>query len=280
MRFLSVFSGIEAASVSFDGLGFDAVGFSEIDPFASALLSHHYKTQNYGDITKHHTWGLQQGAADLIIGGSPCQSFSLSGKRLGLEDPRGQLSISYLSLVACVRPRWVVWENVEGVRSSNKGRDFLQFQAELGKLGYGFCWRVLDSQCWGVPQRRRRLWLVAHIGNTNKPFKVLAEPESAGWNKQKDSKEAVSPTLQTTFIDYSRADGFVIIEQTPGNYRRLTITEGERLMGFPDNYTAIPWKGKPSDRCPESLRAKALGNSMCVPVLKWIGERIKTIDLE
>lgn len=279
MRFLSVFSGIDAASLAFKDLGWQQAGFSEIDPFANAVLAHHYpQTKNYGTITQWKSWGLQPGSIDLIIGGSPCQSFSLSGKRKGLDDPRGQLCLTYLQLVESVRPRWIVWENVEGVRSSNGGRDFLQFQIALGKLGFGFCWRILDSQCWGVAQRRRRLWLIAHSGNTPKPFNVLAEPESIGWDKQKNSAQAVSPTLQTTFIDFSRADGFVIIEESPANYRRLTIREGERLMGFPDDFTAIPWKGKPADRCPESLRAKALGNSMCVPVLKWIGQRIKAED--
>jgi DNA (cytosine-5)-methyltransferase 1 len=279
MKFLSVFSGIEAASVAWKDLaGWEAQGISEIDPFASAVLANHYPhTQNYGDITKHPTWEITPGSIDLLIGGSPCQSFSLSGKRLGLQDIRGQLSLTYISLVATVRPRFIVWENVVGCLTSNKGRDFGCFLYELGKLGYGICWRVLDSQNWGLAQRRRRVWLVASLGNTATPASILFQSEGESWNKQKDFKGAVSPTLQTTAHDYSRADSFVAIEDSNG-LRRLTITEAERLQGFPDGWTQVPWKGKPKERCPDSLRFKAVGNSMSVPVVRWIGQRIASIE--
>jgi DNA (cytosine-5)-methyltransferase 1 len=278
MNYLSVFSGIEAASAAWKPLGFKPLGFSEIDPFASALLSHHFpSTRNYGDITKFKSWGLTQGSIDILIGGSPCQAFSLSGKRLGLEDIRGQLSLTYISLVAETRPRYIIWENVVGVLTSNKGRDFGCFLYELGKLGYGVCWRILDSQNWGVAQRRRRVWLVASLGNTATPASILFQSEGESWNKQKDFKGAVSPTLQTTAHDYSRADSFVAIEDSNG-LRRLTITEAERLQGFPDGWTQIPWKGKPAEKCPDSLRFKGVGNSMSVPVVHWIGSRIAKLE--
>jgi hypothetical protein len=145
MTYLSVFSGIEAASVAWKDLGWEAKGFAEIDEFASAVLAHHFPSiKNYGDITKHTTWDIAPGSIDILIGGSPCQSFSASGKRTGLADPRGQLSLTYLELVKRLQPRWIVWENVPNVLRSNQGRDFAHFIISLGQCGYGWTYRVLD----------------------------------------------------------------------------------------------------------------------------------------
>ena len=171
MRYLSVCSGIEAASVAWHGLGWTPVGFSEIEPFPSAVLAHHYpNVPNFGDMTKHEQWPLQPGSIDVLVGGTPCQSFSVAGLRKGLEDPRGNLMLTYLAIAARLRPRWIVWENVPGVLSSNGGRDFGTFLGALGELGYGFAYRVLDAQYvrvgrWprAVPQRRRRVFVVGRL---------------------------------------------------------------------------------------------------------------------
>ena len=115
MRYLSLFSGIEAATVAWRPLGWNCVGMSEIDPFACAVLKHHYPgVKNYGDVTKADFSGLA-GRVDLIVFGSPCQSFSVAGKRLGLDDPRGNLALVFLAIADRYRPRWVLWENVPGV---------------------------------------------------------------------------------------------------------------------------------------------------------------------
>ena len=186
MRYLSTFSGIEAASVAWEPLGWEPVGFSEINPFAAAVLAHRFpKVTNFGDVTRYETWKIGGGAVDLLVGGSPCQSFSVAGRREGLNDPRGQLMLSYLGVARRFRPRWVVWENVPGVLSSGGGRDFGSLVGGLAKLGYGVAYRVLDAQ-WcrvdgyekAVPQRRRRVFLVGCLGDARLASKVLFESQS------------------------------------------------------------------------------------------------------
>ena len=124
MNYFSCFSGIEAASEAWRPLGWKPIGFSEIDPFASQVLAQrHPGVTNYGDITKHEQW-LIKPRIDLIVGGSPCQSFSTAGLRKGLEDPRGNLMLTYLAFIKSRKPKWVIYENVPGILSSNGGRDF------------------------------------------------------------------------------------------------------------------------------------------------------------
>jgi len=164
VRYISLFSGIEAASVAWHPLGWEPVAFAEIEPFPSAVLAHHYPdVPNLGDITTVD-WSAYAGV-DVLVGGSPCQSFSVAGLRRGLADPRGNLALEYLRAVDAVRPRWVVWENVPGVLSVDGGRAFGAFLGGLAELGYGFAYRVLDAQyvrvqshTRAVPQRRRRVF--------------------------------------------------------------------------------------------------------------------------
>jgi site-specific DNA-cytosine methylase len=178
MRYLSVCSGIEAATAAWHHLGWKPVAFSEIDKFPSAVLTHHYpKVPNLGDMTKYMEWKPYE-KIDLLVGGTPCQSFSIAGLRKGLEDPRGNLMLTYLAIAARYQPRWMVWENVPGVLSSNGGRDFGTFLGALGSLGYGFAFRVLDAQWFGVAQRRRRVFVVGCLGDAGRAAKVLFESES------------------------------------------------------------------------------------------------------
>ena len=177
MRYLSVCSGIEAATVAWHGLGWQPVGFSEIEPFPSAVLAHHYPTvPNLGDMTKYKEWNIEH--PDLLVGGTPCQSFSVAGLRKGLEDPRGNLALVYCGILDHFRPRWFVWENVPGVLSSAGGRDFGSFLGALAQLGYGFAYRVLDAQWFGVAQRRRRVFVVGYLGDWRPAAAVLFESES------------------------------------------------------------------------------------------------------
>jgi DNA (cytosine-5)-methyltransferase 1 len=410
LRYLSVCSGIEAATVAWHPLGWQPVAFSEIEPFPSAVLAHHYpNVPNLGDMTKFQEWPDEP--VELLVGGTPCQSFSVAGLRKGLEDPRGNLMLTYLAIAQRYRPRWLVWENVPGVLSSNGGRDFGTFLGALGELGYGWAYRVLDAQWFGVAQRRRRVFVVGYLGDWQRAAQVLFERESVQRNPapRREARQGaaasaaqcfagsrqsdVAATLETTAHDYSRADGFNMVAQvfkvrggveredgsrgstnigkqagkdylgseeraftlaaaqdqfvaqpvygtdcyngaitgdvaatlgTPGSsvnasgptvmqpvatvtdmrglgdghvaptlraketandftpmlqiamrVRRLTPIECERLQGFPDNYTNIPWRKKPE--APDGPRYKALGNSMAVPCMRWIGQRIKSV---
>ena len=180
MRYGSVCSGIEAATVAWHPLGWTPAWFSEIDPFPCAVLAHHYPTvPNLGDMTKITGGDLDRsGSIDLLVGGTPCQSFSVAGLRRGMADPRGNLAIEFLRLLDRTRARWVVWENVPGVLSSNGGRDFGAFLGALGELGYGWSYRVLDAQYFGVAQRRRRVFVVGHIGDWRRACAVLLERSS------------------------------------------------------------------------------------------------------
>ena len=316
MRYLSTFSGIEAASVAWQGLGFEAVGYSEINPFASAVLAARFpKTRNYGDITKHASWGLKPGSTDILIGGSPCQSFSICGKKLGFADPRGNLTLTFLQLIEQLRPQWVVWENVPNCLSTNGGRDFGSFLHQLVSSGYGCCWRVLDARHQGsprpLPQRRRRVYLIANLTSVQHSAEVLFKPQALQGDADALSslgQDAAAHLEGSPYADCQpdlkmvgfqignlrrRAgatpdDRFITClksstgDQTPcvaydGKARHLTSIEWERLQGFPDNHTQISWKGKPPEECPDHLRQIACGNSMAVPIIRMLGERIKAV---
>jgi DNA (cytosine-5)-methyltransferase 1 len=458
MKYLSLCSGIEAATVAWHPLGWEAVAYSEIERFPSEVLAHHYpNTPNLGDMTKFKEW-TNVSNVDLLVGGTPCQSFSVAGLRKGLDDPRGNLMLTYLAIADKFKPKWIVWENVPGVLSSNGGKDFGVFLGALGELGYGFAYRVLDAQYFGVAQRRKRVFVVGYLGDWRAAAAVLFERHSlqghpapsrekrqavaasiragassssaitarmvafgeysddgtASAMKARDYKDAtdlvaigafgkdVSDTVTSKFskgaellqqgaqnggncvlqpivLDraafnqgenaqykfraehsetmdslvargphavlqpipihdqatrhagkngektmgkgnglgvghpgepmntltkgdrHAVAFGFdaynhtvqgqvnqpLRVSSAPGQVdavggvvqgmavRRLTPVECERLQGFPDNYTDIKSKNKPT---PDGPRYKALGNSMAVPVMAWIGQRIEQVE--
>lgn len=162
MNYISLFSGIEAASVAWASLGWNPVAFSEIEPFCCDLLAKRFPdVPNLGDVAGVD-WTEYEGSVDVVIGGSPCQAFSLAGRRLGLMDERGQLMLEFVRCVREAKPRWVIWENVPGVLSQDRGRAFGTLLGELEDCGYALAWRVLDAQFFGVPQRRRRVFLIGH----------------------------------------------------------------------------------------------------------------------
>jgi DNA-cytosine methyltransferase len=178
MNYLSVCSGIEAATVAWHHMGWKPVGFSEIEKFPSQVLEHHYpQVTNFGDMTKYKEWKLDD-SIGLLVGGTPCQSFSVAGLRKGLEDPRGNLALTYVGILDHFKPKWFIWENVPGVLSSSGGRDFGSFLGAVAELGYGFAYRVLDAQYFGVAQRRKRVFVVGCFGDWQSAAKVLFEPES------------------------------------------------------------------------------------------------------
>ena len=333
MRYASVCSGVEAPTVAWHPIGWEPVFFSEIEKFPSAVLQHHYPhVPNYGDMTNYKEWPDDQ-SISLLVGGTPCQSFSVAGLRKGLADPRGNLMLTFLAVAKKYNPQWIVWENVPGVLSSNEGRDFGAFLSALGECGYGFAYRVLDAQYFGVAQRRRRVFVVGYLGDWRRAAAVLFERESLSGHPapSRQTREEIAKCLTsrvgsaydaqteqfvtdqervntitasygTGGVDYetkplvfgaqnSSSQGDSVSEhvtptldksKTPAvmselAVRRLTPIECERLQGFPDNYTQIPWRNKDAEDCPDGPRYKAMGNSMAVPVMRWIGERIDLV---
>ena len=352
MIFGSVCSGIEAASVAWYPLGWRAAFLSEIEAFPRAVLSQHYPgVPLHGDFTTIRPGDYEP--IDVLVSGTPCQSFSVAGLRGGMADARGNLALEYLRLADRLGPRWIVWENVPGVLPSNGGRDFGAFLGGLAKCGYGFAYRVLDAQYFGIPQRRQRVFVVGYLGDWRRAAAVLFEPASlrrdsppgrkagaetscgtlggtspgGGWRFGADEAAAgqLIPYFETeTFIAHTlRADGFDASEDGTGrgtplvtvafsckdhgadageiaptlrsmghnnshangggqvaiqqalSVRRLTPREFERLQGFPDDWTLIPWR---KGLAPDGPRYKVLGNSFAVPVVRWIGQRIAKIE--
>jgi len=300
VRFGSVCSGIEAASVAWKPLNWKPAFYSEIDEFPRQVLSHHYPSVPlHGDFTTIEK--NQYGSIDVLIGGTPCQSFSIAGLRGGMDDDRGNLALQFIRLAARERPKWIVWENVPGVLSSNGGRDFGTFIGAMGNIGYGFAYRICDAQYWGVAQRRRRVFVVGYLGDWRGAAAVLFERESLRGSiaPSREEGERVAPNAEISsgsnpelMATICAKDGDKwgcnqwvnegkAILSFPENQmvvRRLTVTECERLQGFPDGYTKIPYRNKGAELCPDGPRYKALGNSMAVPVIKWIGERIEMVE--
>jgi DNA (cytosine-5)-methyltransferase 1 len=345
MKYISLFSGIEAATVAWHPLGWEPLFFCEIEDFPSAVLKHHYpNVPNLKDVTTINEGKINVlksrsgGKIDLLVGGSPCQSFSVAGHRKGLEDPRGNLMYQYIRLVKAFCPKWVVWENVPGALSSGGGRDFGTLLSALAQFGYGLAYRVLDAKHFGVPQKRRRVFVVGCFGNAKSAFDVLFEQESSdrdsaesgeeGKNDSSEAQKGVGEHQKVGTLDASYFKGcgmrgglertivwnkevypevkHILDHQVAGTLyardykgissddinkgaqkmvvephnkvRRLTPKECERLQGFPDDYTQLAWNGKGREECPTSHRYKALGNSMAVPVMRWLGERIMRVE--
>lgn len=307
MTYLSVCSGIESVSVAWEPLGWQAIGFAEIEPFPRELLKQRFPhVKNYGDITQYEKWDI--GQFDVLVGGTPCQSFSIAGKRGGTNDIRGRLMYSYLGIVAQYKPTWILWENVPGVLSSGNGTDFASFLAGLEQCGYGWCYRVLDAQYFGVPQRRRRVFVVGSFGNYN-CTKVLFESEGTqggiaeSRETEKNTTERTDGSLPVMFRNLNNNSVYkkeertantiisrygtggnntplILDSSTSKKLRRMTPIECERLQGFPDDWAKISWRGKSVEQCPDSLRYKAIGNSMAVPVIRWIGKRIQREEIK
>lgn len=281
MRYLSVCSGIEAATVAWKPLGWECVGVSEIDPFCCELLKHHYPTvMNYGSLLDHERWDIEPGTVTLLAGGTPCQAFSTLGERKGLDDLRSGLAIEYLRLARRLRPRWILWENVCGALHSNGGRDLGTFLRNLGDIGYGWCYRVLDARYFGVAQSRRRIFLVGFrrngVGDWRYPAAVLHNAESLRGDRSPQPPQGheivgcLTARGGVACCNIAAEQGQLRVGAN-GIPRRLVPIEWERLMGFPDGYTNIP-------SATDSKRYKALGNSWCVPVARWVGRRIQAVN--
>lgn len=249
MKYVSVCSGMEAASVAWHDLGFTPLAFAEIDAFPSAILKHRFpNTPNYGDLTKYKEWPIEPGSVDLLVGGTPCQAFSVAGLRKGLADPRGNLSLTFLGLVQHLRPRWVLWENVPGVLSSGKpaGSDFASFLAGLGELGYGWAYRICDAQFYGVPQRRRRIFVSAtNTGDWRVAAETLSLAEGMrGYLEASDSKRKGTSRRAKGGSGADGLDGTVgtlCADSHPGAYSGQDAYTGRLIpQAFGGNNTSGP----------------------------------------
>ncbi len=335
MNFGSVCSGIEAASLAFNPLNIKATWFSEIENFPSKVLEHHYLgIPNLGDMNNLPELILKESveAPDILCGGTPCQAFSLAGWQQGLVDSRGQLTLKFIEVADAIdnvrkkhqkEPSIILWENVEGVLR-DKTNAFGIFIAGLSGLtkeinikrwsnsGVLFgpkrniAWRILDAKYFGLPQQRRRLFVIATAKNIN-PEKILFEELIKGHEtflsleKLYETKNTLDRNLftQADILENSRIkyisnqkieifreytdclysaygtkwngnaaayNGSLYISQND-KIRRLTPIECERLMGFPDNYTLL-------DNATDTARFKAIGNSWAIPVVQWIAKQI------
>ncbi|MBO4714398.1 MAG: DNA cytosine methyltransferase [Fibrobacter sp.] len=299
IRYLSLFSGIEAFSCAVKDMPeYEPVAFAEIEPFPCAVLKHHYPdVPNLGDVTKIDGKALR-GKVDLIVGGPPCQDWSVIGERAGLDGRRSVLALDYLRILDDVRPRWFIIENVPGLLNCNSGADFQVLLQKMDELRYHVAWRVLDSMHFGLPQRRKRVYIIGHSDGWACPAKVLFElegmhrdPAEMPEKRKEDSSSSgagfggrryiprIAPTLTASGACFSRP-GFpnqqldaLIVEKD--GVRRLTIEEAEALQGFDRGYTAVEWKGKPA---PDTARYRALGNSFTVDVVRWIAKRILMVE--
>ena len=291
IKYGSVCSGIEAATVAWDPLGWESQWFCEIEPFPKKVLATRFpSTPDLDNMTE--VYGkpeFQKRDIDLLVGGTPCQSFSQAGHRLGLGDPRGNLALHFLKIAQTKQPSWIVWENVPGVLSSGDGADFAAILQTMVDCGYGVCWRMLDAQYFGLPQRRKRIFVVGHSGGDwRRAAAVLFERQTSCDNSTGSAQtEGCIPVCTVRNAGNANARGVVVAENLACKgesnnagfgyegknlyLRRLTPAEEERRMGFSGDHTAI-------EGAADADRYKAIGNSMAVPVMRWIGEGIQAVD--
>lgn len=218
MRIGSLFTGIGGFDLSFERAGFDLGWAVELDAACRRVLAARFpRLQLHGDVREVHVAMSCGGqppfdwcpnclpAVDVLVGGWPCQPFSVAGRRRGTDDAR-DLWPEFARLVGELRPRWVVGENVPGLLSIDEGRVWARTIADLSDLGYGVCWRVLDAQHFGVPRRRRRVFLVASLGDLAGPATVLFELESGGGHSApgRTAEEDVAGSLGAGSADSRR----------------------------------------------------------------------------
>jgi len=308
MKYFDTFTGIGGFSLPLQELGHECVGFSEIDKYAQSVYLHHFPTHKpYGDITKINADELPD--FDLLVGGFPCQSFSIAGKRRGFEDTRGTMFFELARILQAKQPRLFIFENVKGLLSHDKGRTFATIITTITELGYDCQWQVLNSKNHGVPQNRERVFIIGHLRGTSRP-EVFPIGESTTVNgkirpseKQKRNWASCLSTrygqrwTDESYITAQRGryneDGTTSQKLEPRNdglsntltsvqkdnlvngIRKLTPLECERLQGFPDNWTKY---GKDGKVISDTQRYKMCGNAVTVNVVRYIIDSLTPIN--
>lgn len=266
-------------TTDFINQGPSCVGYSEIDKYAVSVYERHFKgVKNYGDITKINADKLPD--FDCLVGGFPCQAFSIAGKRGGFEDTRGTLFFDLARILRAKQPRLFVFENVKGLLSHDNGNTFKTIIATINELGYDCQWQVLNSKNHGVPQNRERVYIVGHLRGTTRPQvfpidgansqDIVQVNRPTHSNDRVYASEGVSPTLNT--MQGGNRQPFV---SEPPKIRRLTPVECERLQGFPDNWTKYgeDEHGVRVD-ISDTQRYKMCGNAVTTNVVQAVFERI------
>ena len=258
------------------------IGFSEIDKYAIETYQSHFNHKNYGDITKIKTEDLPD--FDLLVGGFPCQAFSIAGKRKGFEDTRGTMFFELARILRDKQPRLFVFENVKGLLSHDSGHTFKTIISTIDELGYDCQWQVLNSKNHGVPQNRERVFIIGHLRGTSRPkvFPIGQNDKENTESREVCTSATVSTRTGSTaggqqFIantldaNYAKGNSSTKESHTPRTevvqgmkIRRLTPTECERLQGFPDNWTIGS----------DTQGYKQCGNAVTVNVIKDIFEKI------
>ena len=297
---LTVCSGIGAVEYAWRDLPVKFIGCSEIEPFPSAVLAERYPgVPNYGDMNNYRDWNLHGANVDILAGGTPCQSFSISGLRTGLDSENGNLSLVFIRMAAHFKAKFILFENVPGLLSSSRGRDFSALLSAFRQCGYSIAYRILDAQS-SVPQRRKRLFIIGYRGeNWRCAAAVLFKPEGLPGDSPKSQGAGKNITAEienssgiTVYENHGTDSRIKEVKVSPtvtrrwgsgGNntplvlhhksnlIRKITVEEAEELMGFKRGYTNIKFKGKPAAN---SQRYMALGNSMCVPLVESLGCRM------
>ena len=274
MKIIDLFSGTGGFSLGFKRAGYEFTEhyFSEIDKHAVANYKHNFPNAKYiGDITTIH--GRDFKGIDIITFGSPCQDFSLAGKRQGLTGDRSSLIKEAIRLINDIRPSVFVWENVKGAFSSNSGEDFtaiLQAFANIG--GYRLEWQLLNTS-WVLPQNRERIYLVGHLAERSECGVFPIGEIGAGSHKKKRDIYNHSQTILRGYRDSSSIGSF--IEGKNGMIRYLTEVECERLQGFPDDWTKWGCYDGEKKEIAKTNRYKLIGNAVTVDIVELIAKRLK-----
>lgn len=294
----SFFAGIGGFDLGFQNAGLDIQFQCEIDQFALSILERHWPSVRRSTDIREISNGKDISECDIWCAGFPCQDVSLARarQRAGLNGQHTSLFFNFASLLNDARPPVVILENVPGLLSSHGGRDFGIILSTLAEFGYGVAWRVFDSQYFGVPQSRRRLYLVGYLGDPARAAALLFEPERSSGDIKKSrlaGKKPVSPfkeivgnlssgpivpkvgyCLAATSGRHTGTDWSRTYVTYPDAVRRLTPLEAERLQGFPDDWTIPIDKTLTEIADLDSPRYAALGNAVTVPVAEWIGSRL------
>lgn len=295
----SLFSGIGGFDLGFERADFEVSFQCEIQPFCNAVLDRHWSTVPKATDIKEIK-GADIPHSDVWVAGFPCQDVSLArmGKRDGLRGRQSSLFYAFARRVAEGRPRLFVVENVSGLLSSHRGRDFGTVLGTLADLGYSVGWRLLDSQHFGVPQSRKRVFIIGTDRDWSGPAQILFEPECGErmpTTRGPDGKKPLSPfarvikhsgpkrpvtkaiayclyaeSARHTGTDWSRN---YVSYPNEGEVRRLTPSECERVMAFPPGWTdlRVGLEGEALD----TARYHALGNAVTPPVAEWLARRVR-----